>query len=102
MSIEMRTERQLEGPFVYGVYPEMVCDVCQRKINTMNPGAVMGVLKKPTPAYHVHNGKCMDEFLDASKEDNWITDEVHDHFFRLLSSLGCFVENDQIILKRPI
>ncbi len=102
MSIEMKTERNIEGPFAYGVYPEMRCDVCQRKINTMNPGAVMGVVKKATPAYHVHKGKCMNEFLDASTEDGWVTDEVHNHFFRLLFNLGFFVENDQIILERPI
>ena len=102
MSIEMRTERKLEGPFTHGVYPVMVCDVCERPINTMNPGVVLGMVKEATAAYHVHNGKCLSEYLNVSTEFGWVVEEIHDHFFRLLSNMGFFVEDGQIVLERPV
>lgn len=102
MSIQMRTERNTEGSSLYVAFPEMRCDICQRKINTMNPGKVMGVLHKAAPVYHVHEGKCLNEFLDASAEANWVGDDVHDHFFRLLAILGFIIENDQIVIDRPM
>ncbi len=102
MSIQMRTERNTEGSSLYVAFPEMRCDICQRKINTMNPGKVMGVLHKAAPVYHVHKRKCLNEFLDASTETNWWIDDVHDHFFRLLAILGFIIEDGQIVLDKPI
>ena len=107
MSIQIKTQRNLEGPFPYVVYPELRCAICLRKIDTMNPGMVMGAAMMSNPAYYVHKGSCMDKLLDGATEldvpteVDWVVDEVHDHFFRLLWNMGFIIEDGQIILEQP-
>ncbi len=87
---------------MYVVYPEVRCDVCQRKINTMNPGKVMAIVKETAPPYHVHKGRCMDKLSDDPPDKDWGVDNIHDHFFRLLAVLGFIAEDGQIVLEEPV
>jgi hypothetical protein len=45
VSVQIKTERNTEGSFLYVAFPEIRCDVRQRKVNTMNPGTTLHCIR---------------------------------------------------------
>ena len=100
MSIEVRIDPHPVNPLFDWCCAKLICNVCGEELEDHRCAMVMWLHTSPHVIYYAHKGQCLEHVESMSPDRNWMTDELQDHFYDILASLGFVQTDNEITLNR--